>query len=1042
MIFQKELLNSLYINHDRVAIDSGEKVLSYHSLLNISNKITKFLLDKKLNHKTIIGIQLDDRSDLICAIVGILNARCTFVPINYSLPEARVNLILKDLNLKYLISSKKNTQKNEAVINDYFIEDILAETDNINPNAMVYPQFDKDDGIYVYFTSGTTGKPKGIIGKNCSLLQFIQWEIQAFEIDNNCRVSQFISPYFDAFLRDIFVPLLVGGTICIPPQEDDFFSPEKIIPWIENTDITLIHCVPSLFRVINDKSLNPDNFRGLKEILLSGERIIPSELENWYKVFGSRIQIVNLYGATESTMIRSFYKIIPDDVFQDRISIGGPISETKLLVANADFKPCPRLVSGTLYIISDYLTKGYLNSPELTNDVFVKLNFNGKQVLAYRTGDKARVLADGRIDLIGREDRQIKLRGIRIELDELETILIRSGLVEHAVVIKKTEQNGNEHLIAFIVKNELGDISDLSDHVFSYLEKHLPQTMMPSDIILLNELPLLTNGKIDYSGLLAKTEITQKTIYAPTNVVEDKLLVIWKEILGDKIISIEDSFHLIGGDSLAIMRLIGRIYQEFNIRISLSELFKNLSIKKQAEFIKEANADNTFIIKAAPTKLAYNLSSAQERIYLSHLLDKESTAYNLPMAWEIKGKVDKNKIEDVLKLLIKRHESLRTEFIIENDKILQVVKDDVNFHVEEIKAKGSVHGIIAQFIKPFDLSNSPLLRCAIIYTHDAKSILVIDMHHIVCDAVSQLNLYSDFLNLYNGRAISALSVHYKDYSEWEYSFKATAEYIAHRAFWLKSFEEEIPKIDLPLIHLEDIEDGSDKGGSLTFSIDKTTIHRITEVLKTDEITTFSSLFSLYYLFLYQLTSQVDIVIGTSTSGRIQAELEPVVGMFSKTLPIRYRMESGLTFKAFAKEINRFLIEANSKQIYDLSDILNQLNASRTDPIKTLFDVMFVYHNFEETNITSEDIQFSGYEIKSRSAKYLLTLFTSEDKDVYNFQFVYASLYFTKEDIEALALQFQSLTKDVSENLDAQMLEYSAQKAEINSLKKDNITFNF
>ncbi len=840
----------------------------------------------------------------------------------------------------------------------------------------------------------------------------------------------------------MFVPLISGGTICIPPLDNNLYVSEEIVSWIGESKINLIHCVPSLFRTINNTAISSENFKDLKYVLLSGEKIVPSELANWYNIFDSRIQLVNLYGTTETTMIRSYYKIKPSDIKKATIPIGSPIYDTELLISKNDFRPCNILVPGELYIISDYVTKGYLNAIELTHDKFLKINSGTQnERFFFKTGDKARMLPGGIIDLVGREDRQIKLRGIRIELDEIEYVLLQSEYIKNTIVVKHDEENGNESLIAFIIKNnKLQKDYDIKDAIQKYLEDHLPTYMIPSNIVEVCEFPLLSNGKINYKGLL--DNLTAQTIIEPTNEIEAKLLSVWKEILGDKPISIEDSFSSIGGNSLNIMRLIGRIYKEYNVRISLAELFDNFTIKKQAVFIKKAKKDDLFVISKSGEKSAYNLSSAQERIYYNYELNKASTAFNLPMAWEIVGDFDKNKIENVLKLLIDRHESLRTEFKFENGKLHQVVRNTVDFGIEEINdQEKNVQNAISKFIKPFDLSRAPLIRCGIIKTEQGKRILIADIHHIVCDGMSQLILFTDFLKLYKGEGLKPLPIQYKDYADWENNFKTTDEYISHREFWLKNFEGDIPTLDLPTTNLGS-KKGEDEGGNIMFEIDNTIINPILHILKEKEITTFSGLFSIFFIYLSQLTGQEDIVIGINTSGRIQEELENVVGMFVKTLPIRFQINSDLLFKDFVKNMHDYLIQAVSKQAYDLSTIVSELNNNRTIPIKNLIDAMFVFQNFEDKRVQTDDIIFSSYGFENATSKYPITLFASEGTNAIQFRLEYSSIYFTKSDVELIVAQFKLLVKTIAENLDAKILEYFDSKSSSSSLNEEAITFHF
>jgi acyl carrier protein len=776
---------------------------------------------------------------------------------------------------------------------------------------------------------------------------------------------------------------------------------------------------------------------------LSGEKIIPAELSEWYQKFGDRIQLVNLYGATETTMIRTCHKIRPEETRQAKIPIGSPIADTELLIAKKEFEPADALLPGSLYIISDYMTKGYLNAPELTHEKFIKIPsgpFKGRA--AFRTGDIARILTNGNVELLGREDRQIKLRGIRIELDEIESVIIQSGFTKSVVTIKHEDENGNEMLVSFVAGATDGEKDpDWQSGLQTYLKEHLPEYMIPSNVIAVDKFPLLTSGKINQKELLNLLNVVK--VVQPVNDIEENLLTIWKSILGDKPISTEDSFHRLGGNSLNMVKLMARIYKDYRVRISLSELFNHLTIRKQAAFIKKAKQDSLMVISPAEIRPSYHLSSGQERIYYNYSLNKTSTAFNMPMAWKIPAVFDKTKLKNAICHLIERHESLRTEFHFENGMLTQVIKETAGFDLEEIDGQDrNVEDVIAGFIRAFDLGKAPLIRCGLISMKDGMRILVIDTHHIICDGMSQITLVSDFLKIYDGDDLSPLRIQYKDYAEWEYNFKNTDEYIHQREFWLKMFEDGSPKLHLPTIKPDKVQ-LTDIGGNIAFDILKEMIDPITKALAEENITVFSGLFSIYFVFIAQLTGQQDILIATNASGRVQDELEEVVGMFTKTLPVRCQVDMNLSFKKFAAEVHKYLVETYNRQLYDLADIVTELKNKGIPFKEGLIEVMFVYQNYTEEKFRKEnDHKLVLLDVERRSSKYPISLFGSEVDHAFKFRIEYSSVYFTKQDIELLIMQFKSLLELIAGNLDIPMNECFSKQEQSPVVADESMSFNF
>ncbi|WP_394751327.1 amino acid adenylation domain-containing protein [Spongiimicrobium salis] len=1049
MIFQNELIKALESGKDDIALTHDNIQIPYSQVLRESNKIVHFVQCLALPKETRIGIFLPHKIHFIYSVLGIVNARCVFIPLDPDLPKERLKKICKNSSLEHVITSKNLADRfleNNENIEIHFIEEILNSMCN---EELQYPDYNANDSLYVYFTSGSTGQPKGIVGRNASLLQFLKWEIRTFKLGKGIRVSQLISPYFDAFLRDLFVPILAGGTLCIPKETEDFFSPESLIPWLEDSGVNLIHCVPSVFRIFNQPYLTPNHFGSLKHVLLSGEKIIPSELKGWFSIFENQIQLVNLYGTTETTMIRSYYEIRPEDVHKNRIPIGKPIDDTALKIYDSKEKELGMLMPGELYIISEYMTKGYLNNEALNKEKFVLLQSGtDKGKRAFKTGDTARMLAGGIVELLGRKDKQLKINGIRVELEEIEKCILMLEAVKSVLVLNKEEKGnpdipGKMIICAFVTLHDKNSQqSKIEKEIEEHLKNLLPKYMIPAIVKLMDEFPLLANGKLNTKELLNSLESTSHYV-APKNPVEEKVVSIWKDILGDKQVSTQDSFQSLGGNSLDIMRLIGRIYKEYGIRVSLNELFNNLTVEKLSKLLKTANKNDLYRISKAEEKEYYPLSSAQERMYYNYVLNKNSIAYNLPMAWKVQGDFSIQKLQRAVNLLIERHESLRTRFEFKEAAYIQCIAKETAFEVEHFHdiEDTEIEEVITKFIRPFDLEKAPLMRCGIIQTVSEQHILIIDTHHIICDGISQTNLYNDFLRLYKEENLSPLEIHYKDYAEWEYSFRKTADYIAHREFWLKAFEGGVPELDLPISGMEK-DTISDAGNTLFFEIDKTTLKPLTTFLEQEELTTFSGHFSIFYLYLAQITGQNDLVIGINTSGRIQEEVENTIGMFAKTLPIRYEMDINDTFKAFVKKVQKYLIEANEKQIYDLADIVKELNENRETPLTELHKVMFVFQNFAKAKERIDNAKFSSFEFENKTSKYPLTLFADEIDGAMYFRMEYAKAYFTQKDAEHLVSGYKALMKVVCENPDKHLNFFFSNTDKSVQRDQETISFNF
>jgi mycobactin peptide synthetase MbtE len=1032
--FQSRLLACMRKNKDNVAIEYGDEAITYQELLDRSNAITLALQERDVRPGATVAIALQNRVQFIAAMLGSMNAGVCFAPLDTRLPEVRISSMMQELQPVFIITTKTDWPGNGLGASVIYMDEETPAPGNIE-----YPVYNPDDNLYIYFSSGSTGKPKGIIGMSKCLLQFIDWELSAFEMGRDVRVGQLIVPYFDAFLRDVFLPLLSGGTICIPPASADGQTPGNLVQWLNEKRINLVHCVPSVFRLINEAKLSSADLQYLKYVLLSGEKIIPAELKSWYQVFNDRIQLVNLYGATESTMIRSYYLIKPADSATARIPVGMPIHDTEFLLLNEEQKPVRKLVTGEIYIVSDYICKGYLNNAALTAERFVTLP-DGRR--AFRTGDKGRILPDGNLDLIGRYDRQVKLNGIRIEPEEIEASLLASGFIKNVLVSVRADETGRESLLAFAAGiNSSEDIAVAEGKLKAYLETLLPAYMIPSRIICTNEFPLLPNGKIDQMALLSTAQDARPVI-APENETEARLLQIWIELLGNNTVSTTETFQSYGGNSIGIMRLIGRIYNEFKIRIPLNELFNRLTIKKLATLVSSKKAEGLLQIEKAPLKSGYALSASQERLYYEYALDEDNKAYNLPMVWEIKNNYDRDKLTTTLLQLIQRHEILRTSFIMQKEGPVQVVHESVDFNLNEIHAGSrDIDTVIQNFIRPFQLGQAPLFRAAVIITKEERRLLVTDIHHIICDGMSQSLLMADFSALYQGVSLQAPEVQYKDYAEWEHQFRLTDEYVRHRQFWLQAFEKEVPVLALPTQGVA-FPQMTTSGGNIYFEIPKTSLNGLLSFLSNREITTFSGLFSLFFLFMHRITGQEDIVIGTMSSGRTQREVEKLPGMFVKTLPVRQQIDAAMLCSDFIEQVHRFMVQAANAQSFDLADIMIALNRNAMKPVSKLFDVGFTLHNYEMGRAADVTDDIIPYSFENSEAKYPVMLYADEKEQVFQFRWEYALASFTRNDSEWLAAEFQTIAVGISESLSLPIMDAVGSKAGSAQLIADDISFNF
>jgi amino acid adenylation domain-containing protein len=595
---------------DNAAIDYADTSITYAELEARANRLANFLLASGARKGSVVAVLVENPVEVIASIIGLLKAGCVFVPLDTSIPEKRLEVMLEEVSPEWFLFESKFHEilarvaaraapAARAVCVDepaftpaeqtglVHMNDYASFADTENP-AVAYGA---DDLCYVFFTSGSTGRPKGIAGRLKGIDHFVRWEIKALGVGEGTRVSQLTTPAFDAVLRDIFVPLCAGGTVCIPPRRDTIIDTKKLIDWIDIQGVNIVHCVPSLFRSIIGEDLNAGYFADLTHVLMAGEPLLPTDVGRWVEKFADRVQLVNLYGPSETTMTKFAYFVKPSDKELESVPIGKPIEGAAAVVVDAENRLCAPGTVGEIYIRTPFRTHGYFNQPELTRQVFIPNPFGHDEAdIVYKTGDLGRVMPDGNFEFLGRRDMQVKIRGTRIELGEIDRLLRAHEAVKDLVVIDREDANGNKYLCAYVVLAQPVETGELRD----YLSGRLPAEMVPSAFVLLDKLPRTISGKVDRKALPAPGRMgadLEKAFAPPRTPMEATLVGVWMEVLGVDRVGINDNFFEMGGHSLLVFQVISRVREAFGVDLPLRSLFEAPTVEKQSLAIIEAQIE-------------------------------------------------------------------------------------------------------------------------------------------------------------------------------------------------------------------------------------------------------------------------------------------------------------------------------------------------------------------------------------------------------------------------------------------------------------------
>jgi tyrocidine synthetase-3 len=1015
-IYETQALQHLLIDHfnryrDKIAIEYGERFVTYRELHKRSLGITSYLQTLGIRSGTVTGILLEDRAALIIAMVGVLKAGCVFAPLDAGYPQNRLEIMIRSTEMKVIISDRNCS----GLSTQWVLWDDIPLS---SPGPVEDIAFRQEDKIYIYFTSGSTGVPKAILGRNLGLLHFIDWEIETFGIDDTFRFSQLSAPGFDAFLRDVFVPLCTGGTVCIPANKEVLLNAAHLQDWLERSQVNLVSCVPALFRLLISNPLTPDRLRSLEVILFSGERITGSHLEPWFKVMGRRVRLVNLWGTSETTLAKTFRMIEPEDLKRERVPVGKPIAGANVLVLDERMELCQPLVTGELYIRTPFRSFGYYNDDDANRERFIPNPFTGDtNDLLHKTGDLGRLVPEGFIDLLGRNDRQVKIRGIRIEPEEIETILIRHQWIKEAVVIKKVLPGNNEVLCAYFIMQQ--GLQYREEGVRKFLEEKLPEHMVPNQLRELRQIPRTPNGKVDYDALAALEDKTC-SYAAPGTETEKKLAALWTEILQRDSFAIHDHFFTLGGNSLNVMNLIAFIHRKFDVRIPLGMIFNNPTIEKQAKIIESFKKENHSSLEPVEKKEYYELSSGQKRMYILQQSEAPGNLYNMFEVLEMEGEPDLEKLELIFGKLILRHESFRTAFRMIAGQPVQCVSDTVDFAIEygdaeleenEENEDVEPETIVKDFIRPFDLSRAPLLRVGLFKTGTRRHLLIVDMHHIIADGASAAIVMREFMALYREETLAPLNIQYKDFSAWQNSRREREELQSQENFWRRTLDSEIPQLRLPYDFPRPLR-LKFEGNSLFSELKHVELSALKDIAREKAATLFMVLLALYTILLSKLSGQQDILVGIPTAGRRHADLRGVTGMFVNTLVIKSEVSGNLQFRDYLEEVKKQTLDAFENQDYQFEDLLETMSIPVQMGRSPIFDALFVLQNTDSPELEIPGLKLNDLRFINPVSKFDISFNCRERENTLVFFIEYRTALFREKTVKRFVDYFKEIVSSV------------------------------
>lgn len=907
---------------DKTAVIACDKTLTYRELNEQANRIAHSLIKQGIRVGDIVAFALPRRSYLIATMFGILKAGAAYLPVDPDYPQDRIDYMLQDSLAKLLITEETIAN---LLTNDHADNPVIAQSNK--------------SLCYCIYTSGTTGKPKGTLIRHRNVVNFVQSNnVSDFQksILNCCEY--FIatnSVSFDITLQEIHLPLL-NGRSSILLSDEQAYNIGKSVHLLKGKRCGLI-ITPTKLEIYMADQAFCDSLHDVAFIMCGAESF-PQQLRQQIRKYTNAV-IFNGYGPTETTC-GVLYSNTADGT---DITIGKPIANTQIYIVDRNMQLVPIGVTGELCIAGDGVGAGYLNRPELTAEKFIDNPFGEGKL--YKTGDLAYWREDGNIVYVGRNDFQVKIRGLRIELGEIENTISSVNGVSQAVVVVRKDDTGRQLICAFYTENAPVAVGEIK----AAIQKRLPRYMMPHIFMRLSQLPLTPSGKFNRKGLpevdLSSIATTVEYV-APQTPTEEKLSAIWGQLLKIDRVGRTDDFFELGGDSLLSISLLSKLESGFDVTVSIKDIFEHPVLKQFAEFLDHAQNHQKKIVATGAQR--YALLPQQMAIYAACSKNPQSLAYNMPTKFVWKDGIDKEQLKTCLLRLLELHPELNASIRSDDGVVYATYEADAGIVFEEYEEENA-----RDFVRPFDLEKAPLVRVG--FTKDE---LLFDIHHIIADGESVNIILRDLAALYAGAELEKSEFTYADHAAYFHA----ADFSEHKAYFKNLLKCDFEPLFLPEKGRKD----RDGGASLLYQIDKAAFKKGRGIARANKMTDTMVFLGAFGILLSKYTARTDILSSVVVTNRVHKEVQGVTGMFVNTLPVMLPVEgSTADYLAYVRDLMLNLYQYQELPFFEIAEAVGMND-------KNVVNTSFVYQADGAKQVTIGEKQLTPTWIDTHAAKFDLT----------------------------------------------------------------------
>ncbi|AJE43577.1 non-ribosomal peptide synthetase [Streptomyces nodosus] len=970
---------------DAVALLCRGEEVTYRELDERANRLAHHLIARGVGAEDWVAVALPRTPQLVVALVAVLKAGAAYLPLDPDYPPERIEYMIENASAMLLLTD--GTVGAAVPHFDDLPRLLLDDADTVEALAgrpvtaptdaerryPVHPHH----SAYVIYTSGSTGRPKGVLTEQHCLSDYLRWSTSGYPSASGAAVLH--SPIsFDLTVTALYTPLSVGGTVILATLDD---GDPRTLADLERTPCTFLKATPSHLPLLEAL---PDAFSPGRELMLGGELLLGETLTEWRSRHPGA-HLYNGYGPTETTVNCTQHVIrAGEPVGSGPLPIGRPMPNTWLYVLDESLRPVPMGVAGELYVAGEGIARGYLHRPTLTAERFAPNPFGPPGSRMYRTGDIVKWRPDGELYFLRRVDDQVKIRGFRVEIGEIENALLRRTGVAQAAVVLREDVPGDQRLVAYLVPDGPLDRAEVAREVAG----DLPDYMVPAAYVVLDELPLSPNGKVDRRALPAPDHSTVGTAAgrAPRTPQEELLCGLFAQILGVPTVGVDDNFFDLGGHSLLATRLVSRVRSVLGTELPIRALFESPTVAALAGSLPGAPQGRK-ALTAAPRPALLPLSHGQRRLWFLNRLEGHSATYNLPIALELDGPVDVSALRSALGDVVARHESLRTIFPERDGTPYQVVLDPSvaapEFTVLDVpphELDGELRRIAGQ---GFDLTVELPLRAALLRTGEGESAFVVVMHHIVVDGWSTGPFGRDLATAYGARCAGTaprwtpLPVQYPDYMLWQRSVLGDEDdpdsvAAQQTAYWREALAGLPDELSLPVDRPRPATP-SYRGDWVTFRLEPRLHRDLAALAHRCGVSMFMVLQAGLSVLLHRLGAGTDIPLGTPIAGRTDEALDDLVGFFVNTLVLRNDLSGDPGFTELLDRVRETDLAAYAHQDVPFERLVDVLNPERVMARHPLFQVMVSLHNNPEADYDLPGVSARRRMLDLNTAKFDLNI---------------------------------------------------------------------